>query len=179
MKPNKLLGLLFSILIAVTSCVQNEDLIADASSPKESPSTVSLEDARNELEKLLEDVYQSQSSRSMETDKSKKVIANAFTIKDEISLTRSSDTESPVIHIFNFENEEGFAIMSGNVGVPSLLALADSGEITETAPIDNPGFALFLENMEERYIDELTEYTSSANSNSHKVYGEWNNIVYK
>ena len=50
--------------------------------------------------------------------------------------------------------------MSGNVGLPSLLALADSGEITETGYIDNPGFALFLENMEKKFPTKFDKHKS-------------------
>lgn len=80
--------------------------------------TISLDEARVELEKLLCDVYQSQSSRSIESSINKKVIANAFTIRDEVFSTRSCDIKSPIIHVFNFEDKEGFALMSGNADIP-------------------------------------------------------------
>lgn len=177
MKLNKLWSLLFVVIAAMTSCTQNDDFIVETNDPIDCTNTVvSLEDARIELEKLLSDVYQSQLSRSINN---KKVIANAFTIRNEVS-SRSSDTKSPIIHVFNFEDKEEFAIMSGNVELPSLLALADSGEITETDYIDNPGFAIFLENMERKYLEDLSsESPSSRSTNSRKVYGDWENIVYK
>lgn len=153
MKLHKLWSLLFVVITVMASCTQNDDFIVETNDPIDCANTVvSLEDARIELEKLLSDVYQSQSSRSINN---KKVIANAFTIRNEVS-SRSSDTKSPIIHVFNFEDKEGFAIMSGNVELPSLLALADSGEITETDYIDNPGFAIFLENMERKYLEDLS-----------------------
>lgn len=177
MKLHKLWSLLFVVITVMASCTQNDDFIVETNDPIDCANTVvSLEDARIELEKLLSDVYQSQSSRSINN---KKVIANAFTIRNEVS-SRSSDTKSPIIHVFNFEDKEGFAIMSGNVELPSLLALADSGEITETDYIDNPGFAIFLENMERKYLEDLSsESPSSRSTNSRKVYGDWENIVYK
>lgn len=179
MKSNKLWRILFLLLTVMSSCGQEEYLTIETKDSKDYPNIVSLEDARIELEKLLCDVYQSQSSKSMQVGMSKKNIANAFTIKNETSFTRSSYAESPIIHVFNFEDKEGFAIMSGNVGLPSLLALADSGEITETGYIDNPGFALFLENMEKKYEEYLSEVPLVVSSNNYKVYGEWKNIIYK
>lgn len=80
--------------------------------------TISLDEARVELEKLLCDVYQSQSSRSIESSINEKVIANAFTIRDEVFSTRSYDIKSLIIHVFNFEDKEGFALMSGNADIP-------------------------------------------------------------
>ena len=179
MKSNKLWRILFLLLTVMSSCGQEEYLTIETKDSKDYPNIVSLEDARIELEKLLCDVYQSQSSKSMQVGMSKKNIANAFTIKNETSFTRSSYAESPIIHVFNFEDKEGFAIMSGNVGLPSLLALADSGEITETGYIDNPGFALFLENMEKKYEEYLSEVPLVVSSNNYKVYGEWKNFIYK
>lgn len=135
------------LLTLFISCGKDSNIESLTVESKESSSIVSLEEARTDLEQLLDDTYNSPETRS--AGMGKKIIANAFTINEKSSATRSSESETPVIHVFNFANNGGFAIMSGNREMPSLLALADSGKISQTEPIDNPGFAIFLENMEE------------------------------
>lgn len=176
MKITNKINLLLLFLMVMTSCLEEENLIVKMETPKESSSIVAIEDARIELEKLLDDIYGTQSTRM--SGSGRKIIANAFTIKDAVNSTRSADIDSLSIHIFNFENKDGFAIMSGNSELPSLLALAESGEIIETAPVDNIGFAIFMENMEKEYVDGLSSSVSTSPS-SYKKYGEWENIVYK
>lgn len=181
MKLHNLWGIFILLSLYVTSCKQQESLIPETVNFGNVCDTVSLEENRVELEKLLSDIYLSQFSRSDAPIVNKKIIAKAFAVKSKKCVTRSSDTTyvSPIIHIFNFENKEGFAIMSGNIGLPSLLALTDSGEISEAESIDNPGFALFLENVEDEYTEAGTGVSAVGSSNSYTVYGEWENIVYK
>ena len=57
----------------MSSCGQEEYLTIETKDSKDYPNIVSLEDARIELEKLLCDVYQSQSSKSMQVGMSKKI----------------------------------------------------------------------------------------------------------
>lgn len=161
------------LLTFFVSCGNDSCIESIAENKKASSNIVSLEEAKEELEQLLDDTYNSSATRGV--GMSKKIIANAFTINDNSSVTRSSE-ETPIIHIFNFTNKEGFAIMAGNREMPSLLALADSGEISQTEAIDNPGFAIFLENMEEKYKENISTY---SNASTYKVYGNWKNLVYK
>lgn len=180
MKLNRWWGLILFLIVLMTSCENDENIIVDSGNSDTISNIVSLEEARAELEQLLNDTYGWASTTSTRsTSSGRKVIANAFTIREDLQLTRSSGIESPIIHIFNFENQGGFAIMSGNREMPSLLALADLGEISETNPIDNPGFALFLENMEKKYIEGISASVSTRSSGNYKVYGEWKNIIYK
>lgn len=69
------------------------------------------------------------------------------TISQKYSIGLPSATKSEeksLIHIFNFENESGFAIMSGDKRAEPLLAYALSGNIHEGDTIDNPGLGIFM-----------------------------------
>lgn len=162
------------LLTFLVSCGNDSTIESIPENPKASSNIVSLEEAKIELEQLLDDTYNSYATRNV--GMGKKIISNAFTINDKSLVTRSQEEETPIIHVFNFANKEGFAIMSGNREMPSLLALADSGEISQTEAIDNPGFSIFLENMEEKYKESISTYSSGS---TYKVYGKWHNLVYK
>ena len=78
--------------------------------------------------------------------------------------------------------------MSGDKRVPSLIAITESGNLTEDEEIDNPGVALFLEGMENLYEDRvqpqkvqpiLPDSMMVDDGVAYKSYGKWENIVYK
>lgn len=49
------------------------------------------------------------------------------------------------IYVVNYEDDAGFAILSADRQLPSVLGYADSGNITDT--MTNPGIKLFLERL--------------------------------
>lgn len=170
-------GLVIVTIMSLISCSQENELRIAENSIDRTSKIISLAEAEADLNKLLDDIYDIQSTRV--SCSRKKVIANAFTIEEGSCDTRSGEITPIIVHVFNFENQEGFALMAGNRELPSLLALADSGEIKETAQIDNPGVAIFLENMERVYIEEITSSVAPGTFDDYIVYGNWENIVYK
>ena len=70
--------------------------------------------------------------------------------------TRAGEEIEPYFHIFNFGNNEGFAIMSGDDRVEPLLALTFKGELTPETEIDNPGFEYAYKKMEEYYVNTVS-----------------------
>lgn len=176
MKKKQLGFLLLIFLAFFTSCSNDGNFEFDAKANKTKSDMLSLSEARVELEKLLDDVYGQTSTRTF--NPKKKVIVKAFTINNQKHSTRTETTKESIIHVFNFANKGGFALMSGNREMPSLLALADSGEISDDTPIDNPGFILFLQGASNQYDHELTDDEEHV-PDIIKEYGEWENIVYK
>ncbi len=69
--------------------------------------------------------------------------------------SEAGDSPEPYLHIFNFENEEGFAILSGDERVPSLLTLTCGGSLRPDREIDNPGLAIFLERLPAYYEQQI------------------------
>ena len=74
--------------------------------------------------------------------------------------TKSGD-EVPVVHVFNFEDESGFAIMSADRRVAPMLAFAFKGCLEAGDPIDNPGLAIYMSKLN-NYISRLTLDTLSS-----------------
>lgn len=63
------------------------------------------------------------------------------------SLSAEADVAATLgrIYVVNYEDDAGFAILSADRQLPSVLGYADSGNITDT--MTNPGIKLFLERM--------------------------------
>ena len=102
---------------------------------------ISEDDARKELLSLMSDLEKG-GSRGFSNSRN---ISNSFTIHVANSKTRgeSEEGDSLSIYVFNFDNDEGFAIMSGDNRLPSLIALAENGNITEEEEIEDEGIGLF------------------------------------
>lgn len=171
-------------LIVFTSCTNEDGILVSENQdvPEEEKNEVSIWEAQADLESLLLDI-DAQSSRSQSRN-----IKNSFSLPVKNRLSRSGDSVSSLVHIFNFEDNQGYAIMSGDKRVPSLIAITESGNLTEDEEIDNPGIALFLEGMENLYEDRvqpqkvqpiLPDSMAVDDLVAYRDYGNWKNIVYK
>ena len=171
-------------LIVFISCTNEDGILVSENQdvPEEEKNEVSIWEAQADLESLLLDI-DAQSSRSQSRN-----IKNSFSLPVKNRLSRSGDSVSSLVHIFNFEDNQGYAIMSGDKRVPSLIAITESGNLTEDEEIDNPGVALFLEGMENLYEDRvqpqkvqpiLPDSMMVDDGVAYKSYGKWENIVYK
>ncbi len=145
-----------TILSAVTAamffaaCSDKEDLVP-RNQVQDKPivseviqsNVITLEEARENLEIFLKD-FSSLSKRS--GDFSSRKISDGFTLKsDKRSISKSTEeTPEAKIHVFNFENNGGFAIMSATRDMPELLAITEGGNIDTNEVIEDPGLALFL-----------------------------------
>ena len=99
----------------------------------------SIDEARNELNQLLLDQETAYSRAGVD---SKRVIESFYTRSlNPDSRSEKSDFE---VYVFNFADNKGFAIMSTDKRTPSLLALAENGNLSDTTEIDNPGFNMYI-----------------------------------
>lgn len=180
------LSVSFAILssIALSSCNNEEDIINVPVDeiPTVSSSRISMDEARADLESLLDDLDRA-NSRGLETH-SRRRIKSSYSRPIATPGSRSEETDSAVIYVFNFEDEEGYAIMSGDTTLPSLISLTESGSLEEGDVIDDPGVAKFLEGMEGYHNDQKQNLAQAVviettiGASSYDVYGEWENIVY-
>lgn len=173
-------------------CTDNTEPPFDKDNTPATASTeVTVEQAQSDLEALLSDIEGSESRHGHTRQ------INGYWSTSAAVESRADDTGHHTVHIFNFEDEQGYAIMSGDTRVPSLIALADSGSLNEGDVIDNPGLGIFLECAAE-YIDNQTDARNvrfkptdetnddlrgpSENSPGGPLYsysyGPWKNIVY-
>ena len=70
------------------------------------------------------------------------------------SLTRSaSDEPDTLMYVFNFEDEEGFIIISASKNTPPMLALTDNGYYDPSEEQENKGFEQIMNNTIQ-YVSE-------------------------
>lgn len=184
MKKNtsQLLLSLFTICIAgfLASC-SNElpNNFSDNEQTTEQSNVITIEEAQAHLETMLADI-QAAATRSGQALKPRK-IASSYSTGSPIT-TRVIDHIEPYVHVFNFEDNEGFAIMSGDDRVDPVLAIAFNGKLPLDNGVENPGMVAFMANAEEYYINEITrkerDMDSAVPSGNRIVYGPWETITY-
>lgn len=76
-----------------------------------------------------------------------KVVSSEYLIRF-VSRARSV-ASGECFYVFNFENNEGYAIMTTNTEPSALVALADTGSLVPNVPIDNPGLVMFLSKVDD------------------------------
>ena len=167
------------MLFCVVSCV-NDDIMApndetQLDSSMTNPHEVSIDEARAKLLSLLADL-DGLGSRS--NGRHYRNIESSFTASLSRQMSRSDDTLSLDIHIFNFANDEGYAMMSGDDRLPSLLAITDRGSINDGDVIDNPGVGIFLEGLGPNFNDVDTVIIDDPNFGKYETYGNEFTIVY-
>lgn len=151
---------------------------------------VTIDEAREELEGILSYVDERFTRSSEIIPRS---ICSSFTIKTDlkngnvdtglnrVSSEKKDDSELFPIHVFNFSDEKGFALMSGDARVPSLIALSDKGSIDTLQIIDNPGFAVFVEGLQSSFN---SGFNPGVIDSTHiggiptYDYGPWENYYY-
>lgn len=131
----------------IYSCSETEFYSYDNTTVKRKVSHVkTFDEAKIELESILKVV---DGSDTRNKGLLPRVIKGGYTFTKNTNMTRAEQDSAPRVHIFNFEDDRGFAIMSGDDRLPPLIALSDSGKLDTTIVVDNPGLGLFLEGVDE------------------------------
>lgn len=170
----------------LTVACQNEDLISPEKKFEEEPQSmkVPISEARNELYQLLTDLN-NKGSRS--EFKLKRVIENEWstTISKGESRSEEDDLE---FYIFNFNDGQGYAVMSGDRRMPSLIALSENGSLNPGDTISNPGAAMFYSLVDSGDISisiplppnpwDPIDPDMPTPDPTYPMYGDWENIVY-
>ena len=178
-----LIKLFYSLLlgIIVCSCSQHELMQEKEEVIRPNETKISIDEARTNLLKLLAELEPQRTKANADV----RGIESGFSLPVGNSSTRCGESESEV-YVFNFTDNQGYAIMSDDVRLPELIALADSGCISEDVPIENPGVADFLNGMDNVYTgisgdnfgDLLNPELDHDANETYNVYGEWENVVY-
>lgn len=140
MKKTFLTALRALSFVSITwiSCSQDDSYVEGPGLQEPIPKRshyVSLEDARANLLEILCDVNSSTDSRGGFVGT--KVVSDAFTVN--LSEVESRATDRTLIHVFNFADNQGFAIMSADDRLPDLIALVESGTYSDIDGSDDYG----------------------------------------
>lgn len=126
--------------IAIQGCSNEKNVCIQAPLNTKKTNFVSVEDATKNVNRFIE-------STAIPTRSGKKRdIAEVITLGGfGESRSDNSDVDAPLVYLFNFNNNEGFALVSGDARVGDILAFVEEGNLDPTIGVDNPGFAIFLE----------------------------------
>lgn len=172
------------IAFLVVSCTSEPEIeLISQDKLSKTDYAVTLEDAKIDLMEILSQLNY-HSSRAYEAPR---YIENAYTTTIANSSSRSEGCS--YIHVFNFANNKGFAIMSADKRLPSLLAIVEDGSYEDIAASDNPGPKMFIDKVEwtlKRHIDEDPFSGGGGGGNGSggstgpkTVYSEWQTTVFR
>ncbi len=134
MKKTILLLGLTLCLIAI-SCNRENPVNAPVNDGQ-SNTFVSMDQAEEEVLKLVSIVDGNTKGRQSRR------IAERFSLGGPNAKTKSEDCEDPLVYVFNFEDEQGFALASGDNRMPPVLCLTDEGTLTDTTSINEGALAM-------------------------------------
>ena len=146
------------IIFFLCSCDRYERLDLSTPETKQYPTEITLDEAEK---MLLEMMSGFDSSPTKSGGSLSRKISGGYSVGEPINVTKDGEV-SPYFHIFNFEDESGFAIMSGDTRVTPLLAYALEGNINQGDTIDNPGLALYMSRLSSYFNDVITIDTISG-----------------
>lgn len=80
------------------------------------------------------------------------------TLYKALSGTRSNEvSEDAVFHIINFEDNQGYAIVSADSRATDVYAFSPTGNIDINEAMENPGFRIFMSGATANYEDEICD----------------------
>lgn len=151
----------FFIVISATllalSCSNHEQLDNTLEQPQVSSDNIrSYEEALQIAEKSISLLEGSSATRS---GLSRKIDLKASKIYLQNSMTRSAESNNDTLmYIFNFENNEGFALVAAPRSVEGLLAVTEQGYYEPGVPSGIEGFDMFVE-MAENYVNIMSGHS--------------------
>ena len=145
----KLLSI-FALAIMMASC-SNEELIDSdfqQPAPKQTSSIRSYEEALQIAQASIQMVdgqaqTRAASSRIISLNDSKVCLTG--------SKTRSENGNDTLMYVFNFEDNQGFAVVSANKATEGLIAITGSGNYNPDEPSEIDGFNLYMD-LVKKYI---------------------------
>jgi len=167
--------------ITLTSCSQDEDYVNEPVSQEmvsKKSHYVTLEEARANLLDILRDVNSGADSRG--AFEGTKVVSESFTVNLSGAGSRAAD--STLIHVFNFADNQGFAIMSTDDRLPDLIALVESGTYSDidgsddSGDPDHPGLHLIKDI--ELFLKKNTDLEHDPIRWEHYDTTKWQKIIY-
>lgn len=128
-----LLGL--TLCLIANSCHRDNPVNAPVNDGQ-SNTFVSMDQAEEEVLKLVSIVDGNTKGRQSRR------IAERFSLGGPDAKTKSEDGEDPLVYVFNFEDEQGFALASGDNRMPPVLCLTDEGNLSDTTSINEGALAM-------------------------------------
>lgn len=176
MKGVKLVIFIIIAFVLLTFCTKRNYLSQVPSSPKQG-NEVSLASAEEQLNAFLS------SSGIITKSGGRRVIKDKYSIRGLLN-TKSSSSEAPLYHIFNFADNGGYAIVSGDRRTPAILAVTDKGSFSISSLSENNGEGMLLTNIDTycRILQNLPVFDADGNiveSDSIYNYGIRDSVIFE
>lgn len=169
------------VVIMLSACKEDAEIAIPQYSARHG-NEISIDEARSDLKRLISDIELSDTRSVSE----RRRISSEFILPIG-ERTRSG--EDQWIYVFNFENNMGYAIMSSDNRVPSLIAYSESGSLDAETVVTDPGLTSFLSGMEDYYAANTVEMDTTFHGISSPEilgpdtrffdYSPWRTIIYK
>lgn len=154
MKKNIFLLLSLGLAWGITSCTTNDEDMFDNTLPREFKTSRfrSYDEALNVAKSAASMVDEKDGkSRGTSSERTINTISGVKVVTTPGSRSASPDT---LMYVFNFDNNEGFAVVSAVPESEPLLAVTESGYYDPNVEPENPGFAM--------YMDRAKAYVANA-----------------
>ncbi len=137
----------FLVLVSCNKYTEDTRVLTEAPlSPEASIHRISMSEAEENVLSFLKDMPLNTKSHD------RAIISSKFQKGGFGFATKNaSDTESPLVYIFNFANDGGYAIASGDDRMPQVLCLTDRGTLEEDGELTNPAMITLLSLIDTEY----------------------------
>ena len=128
------------VFLLMQGCTKEQNVTIKEELCRKTSTFVSVDEATEGLKEFI-------SSTNIPTRSGKQRSISEVTTLGGFGESRAVDAteDAPLVYLFNFENEEGFALVSGDSRVGGILAFVEEGNLDPKKGIDNPGFTIFLQ----------------------------------
>lgn len=169
-KLTRMLILFFMMCISGCNSVEMPDPHVSAKQPE-----ITIEQAKKDLLDFMASFEQT-TTRSSANNPNR--ITEVYVVNKR--NTRNADERQPLVYVFNFANQQGFAIMSAVLKLPSMLAYTESGSYNPLETSDNPGLNLFMDNIHDYEVPGPEPPIDYPGESDWKLeYGQWETTTYK
>lgn len=134
----KQLFLLLIIAFLLGGCTQENLELTSQQLPEKLPAKISLPEALAHADRLFTRLEGG--TRSIRSIKSVEYVGGG-------EATRGEDGKDTHYYLVNYENEGGFAVLSANRHLGTVLAISEEGNLSLEDTIDNPGLARFFSSL--------------------------------
>lgn len=135
------------VVFTLISCVSCSDEVAWPDTPTvktergdDNPYKVPLSEALRDAENLMH------SLDGVRTRNARVVSQVEYVLSQDIQ-TRSPEGIDTLLYVVSYGEDEGFAILGADKRMPSVYAIANEGNICLADTSDNPGLAMFMDNV--------------------------------
>ena len=165
---NKRIVSVVSIIVLV-SCLKG----IDNPTPPQKSNFITLEEAKENVIKMLTHIED-----DTKGEQGTRFISEVFSYPNDVLTKDKQGEEYPLLYMMNFNDNQGFAIASGDSRLPSVLCITEKGSLerdTLRLPI---GAITLLSLVEEEYKQILTRGDSLEGPiphimESYQTYGDW------